>query len=134
MNVKEARSPVDVDRPNFDLLAAALRADRADMATWIATLGPKLAQALPVRVKLRHGGIFGNGQVDGVSADLGAYRFAMRLEHGQPVAERTHIVRGITLKTESLPLDAWLDALAQELADLAATSARERDAIMRLLT
>jgi hypothetical protein len=118
---------------DFDLLAAALRADMADMATWVATLSTKLAQALPLRARVRHGGIFGQGRVEGVDADLGDWRYALHLEHGQPIAERTHVVRGIALKTERLAVDAWLDELSAALADLAASSAREREAIMRIL-
>jgi hypothetical protein len=120
-------------QPDFDLLAAALRADMTDMPAWVATLSTKLAQALPARTRLRHGGMFGQGRVEGVETDLGDWRYALRLEHGQPVAERTHVVRGIALKTERLSLDAWLDELSAALADLAATSAREREAILRVL-
>lgn len=119
---------------DFDLLAASLRADSADMGTWVAVLGEKLAGALPSRVRLRHGGLFGGGAVNGFSVDLGAWRFGLRQEHGQPVGERTHVVRDIALKTETLPLDAWLDALVRSLAEVAATSARERAAIQGLLS
>jgi hypothetical protein len=118
---------------DFDLLAAGLRADMADITIWVATLSTKLAQALPGRTRLRRGGMFGQGRVEGVEADLAEWRFALRLERGQPIAERTHIVRGIALKTEQLDLDAWLDDLSAALAELAATSARERAAILRLL-
>lgn len=124
---------MDDEALNFDLLAASLRADLTDMPTWVATMGNKLANALPVRVQLHHAGLFGNGAVDGMAADLGDWRYALHLVHGRPLAERTHIVRGIALKTEPLALDAWVDALADSLADIAATSARERAAIMRLL-
>lgn len=119
---------------SFDLLAASLRADQADMHTWVAVLGAKLADALPTRVQLYHGGLFGSGPVVGLVADLGTYRFALRQEHGQPYAERTHTVRGIALKTEPLALDSWLASLSQELAQLAAASAHERAAIERLLS
>ncbi|MBF6590278.1 MAG: hypothetical protein IVW57_07065 [Ktedonobacterales bacterium] len=117
----------------FELLAASLRADQSDMSTWMAALGMKLAGALPGRVTLRRGGVLGNGPIRGLVANLGTWRFALRMEHGQPVAERAHIVRGIALKTEALPLDAWIESLSAALAELAATSARERAAILTLL-
>jgi hypothetical protein len=119
---------------DFELLAASLRADSTDARTWMDVLGKKLAAALPTRVHLHHEGLLGNGPVNAVAADLGAWRMSLRLEHDQPMAERTHIVRGIALKTEALPLDAWIDALTQALAELAATSAREREAVLRLLS
>lgn len=118
---------------DFDLLAAALRADMSDMPAWMAALATKLAGALPDRVAIQHGGWLGNGPVNGVTADLGSWRYSLRMEHGRPLGERMHIVRGIALKTEPLPLDAWIDGLSAALAELAESSARERAAIMRLL-
>ncbi len=119
--------------PDFDLLAAALRADMSDVAIWVPALCTKLAGALPTRVSLRRGGLLGNGPVIGMQAELGTHRYALRLEHGHPVAERTHVVRGIALKTEPMPLDGWLMALTEALAQIAAASAQERAAIQRLL-
>lgn len=119
---------------SFELLAAALRADTADLGAWVAALGAKLAGALPDRVQVRHSGIFGNGPVTGMVADLGEWRFALHVQHGRPMAERAHIVRGIALKTEQVSLDAWIDALSQSLSEIAATSARERAALQRLLS
>lgn len=123
-----------LDPMELDLLAAALRANTADAATWVSVLGTKLDAALGPRVVLHRSGMFHSGAVDGLVADLGAWRFVLRLDRGQPLAERTHVVRGIALKTEPLPLDAWIDALTQALAELAATSERERSAILQLLS
>ncbi len=123
-----------LDPMELDLLAAALRANTADAATWVSVLGNKLAAALGPRVVLHHTGMFRQGAVDGLAADLGPWRFSLRLDRGQPVAERTHVVRGIALKTEPLPLDTWLDALTRSLAEVAATSERERSAILQLLS
>ena len=119
---------------DFELLAASLRADTSDMQMWIATLGSKLEGALPQRVRLHRGGVFSNGAVKSIEIELGAWRLALRMEHGYPLAERTHVVRGIALKTEQLTLDTWITSLCQGLSDLAATSAREHAAIESLLT
>lgn len=121
------------DGISFELLAAALRADTADLGAWVAALGTKLAGALPERVQVRHGGLFGNGPITGIVADLGEWRYALQVQHGRPVAERVHVVRGIALKTEHVPLDAWIDGLSRSLSEIAATSARERAALQRLL-
>lgn len=127
--VERAQGSVD-----FELLASSLRADVADLRTLVPVLGAKLADALPGRVQVHHSGFFGNGPLDGFVADLGSWRFGLRLEHARPQAERVHVVRGIALKTEALPLDAWIDALSQALAELAATSALDRAALLRLLS
>ncbi len=132
MSDRELRRTNEAD--DFDLLAASLRAEVADLRTLVPVLGAKLAQALPSRVTLHHGGFFGNGPLDAFAVDLGAWRFALRMEHGQPVAERVHIVRGIALKTESIPLEEWIDALSASLAEVAASSAHDRAALLRLLS
>lgn len=122
------------DERAFDLLAASLRAGTADMATFVPVLAEKLAAALPNRVAIQRAGVLRHGPPQGLVAELEPWRFGLRLERGRPVAERTHTVRGIALKTETLSLDAWIDALTAALADLATTDERERAAVMRLLT
>lgn len=122
------------DASTFDLLAASMRADAADLSTFVPVLAEKLANALPTRVVVQRGGMLHHGPAQGLVAELEPWRFAVRMERGRPIAERTHTVRGIALKTETLSLDAWLDALTAALADLAATNDRERAAVMRLLT
>lgn len=119
---------------DFDLLAASLRAEVADLRTLVPVLGAKLAEALPSRVSLHRGGFFGNGPLESFAVEFGAWRYGLRLEHSQPRAERTHVVGGIALKTESLPLDEWIDLLSASLAELAASSAHERAALLRLLS
>ncbi|MGO8947894.1 MAG: hypothetical protein ACLQUY_09565 [Ktedonobacterales bacterium] len=118
---------------DFEVLAASLRSANSDMPTWFALLGSKLAGALPERVQLHRNGLFSNGAINRIEIDLGALRMALRLEHGHPVAERAHVVRGIALKTEQLSLDVWIISLCQALAALAAASAREQTAIQLLL-
>jgi len=118
---------------DFELLAASLRDDTSDMQMWFTMLAGKLEGALPQRVRLHRGGVFSNGAVKSIEVELGAWRLALRLEHGYPLAERTHVVRGIALKTEQLTLDSWITSLCQGLSDLAATSAREHAAIESLL-
>ena len=122
------------DERTFDLLAASLRAGASDMATFVPVLAEKLAMALPSRVSVMRAGVLHHGPAQGVTAELEPWRFSVRMERGRPVAERTHTVRGIALKTETLALDAWIVALTAALADLAATDERERAAVMRLLT
>jgi hypothetical protein len=118
---------------DFELLAASLRADTSDMRIWIEVLATKLERALPGRVQVHRGGLFGKRAVQQLEIELGAWRLSLRVEHQYPVAERIHIVRGIALKTEQLPVDAWIICLSQALSELAATSAREQAAIQSLL-
>jgi hypothetical protein len=43
-------------------------------------------------------------------------------------------VRGISLKTDELPVDAWIEELSRDLAAYAAKNSQARAALERLLT
>ena len=131
--LSEGKGEGGVDGLDFELLAASLRADTSDMRGWIEVLATKLERALPGRVQVHRGGLFSNRAVQQIQIELGAWRLTLQMERDYPATERTHIVRGIALKTEQLPLDAWIICLSQALSDLATTSAREQAAIQSLL-
>ena len=58
---------------------------------------------------------------------------ALVAEKGRVQASRGKVVRGIVLKTEQLPLDAWIDELSRELTQEAEQSEQGRIALERLL-
>jgi len=121
---------------DFDLLAASLRASSADLATYVRVLAEKLQAALPhaVTVDRRRAGLFsGERAVVGLSCDLAGERYALAVAGGRPEATRATVVRGVVLKTEALPLEAWVDALAGALADEARSNEQARLAVERLL-
>jgi hypothetical protein len=121
----------------FELLAAALRANAGDMGAFLEGLAAKLGGALPHRVRIERGGGFlsHTHPVHRLAVDLGEWAYLIEAQSsGALNAARTHTVRGIALKSESLALDEWIDALSAELAALAQRDAREHAALQRLLT
>jgi hypothetical protein len=114
-------------------VAASLRADAGDLATGLEVLAAKLERALPGRVRVERGGVFRGKRVERVDCDLGETRYSLAAGRGLPEARRAKVVRGVTLKTEELDLDAWIQALARELAEEAQTSEQARLALGRLL-
>lgn len=120
----------------FDLLAASLRADAGDTAAFLEALASKLGGALPHRVRVeRGGGLFSHQHpVRRLAANLGDWEYVVEAGPGGSLnAARTHAVRGIALKSETLGLDEWIEQLAAELAALAERSAQDRAALQRLL-
>jgi hypothetical protein len=126
---------------DVQLLAATLRADRGDVASYARVLGGALADALPP------------GMVE-VQRDRSlADRLAGR--DGRPVAVVVHgderelvlregahgavdavvhqVVRGVVISRRSVGIDAWLTALAEDLTRIAARDAAARAALARLL-
>ncbi|MFK0257928.1 hypothetical protein [Streptomyces sp. NPDC090445] len=124
-----------------ELLAAALRRDSADLGLYVGVLSVNLADSLPpgaVRVKRRRSvaeRLAGrDGSVAELDVVLGEQRLSLRMDRGRVTGEIGHEVRGIVLSRRPVGLDEWIDALARSLADAAASNARAREAVERLLT
>jgi len=116
-------------------LAAALRTDLASLEVFLEKVTESLAASFPDHTTVStKGGLFSKKTVHVMElrVDDGLYR--LRRERADVVAERVHVVRGITLKTERLAPGEWLDALCGALAEMAAENASARAALKRLGT
>ena len=118
---------------DFDLDAAGLRADSADLKTYIEVLARKFESALPTHtvVERRSKRMLSREKVvESISVTLGDFLYELR-SNGQ--ASRAKAVRGVTIKTEPLALDDWVQALADDLSARADESAEARAALERLV-
>lgn len=124
------------DPLDFDLVAARLRADAQDMGTFMEVLARKLEAALPGVAQIRRaGGLFRHDHpVTEIRLVLGEWTFALRAEAGGLVGERAHTVRGVALKSDQLPIDAWLAALLGVLREYAQSNAQAAQSLEHLLT
>ncbi|GAB2834556.1 hypothetical protein GCM10027176_43660 [Actinoallomurus bryophytorum] len=124
---------------DFDMVAAALRQDAADVATYARVLTVTLADVLPPgsveveyerslsdRLKGRE------GHPSRIVVRLGE-RTLFLAGGGRPVAEIHHEVRGVVLSRDQVTLDVWVQALARELVAQADASARAAEALRRLV-
>jgi len=118
---------------DFDLDAAGLRADSADLKTYLEVLARKLELSLPAQttVTRRSKGLLSREKVvESIAVTLGEFRYEVRAD-GQAI--RAKAVRGVTIKTEPLELDQWVHALTSELSARAGESAEARAALDRLV-
>ncbi len=122
------------EAPNFDLVAASLRADSADLRVFVESLAAKLDQSFPGRCRVRRAGMLGKGSVREISVELGDGRYELAHDDGRLSARRSSVVRGITLKSDELGLDEWIDSLAAEVVAEADRSERGRLALEKLLS
>jgi len=124
------------DDLTFDLDAAGLRADGADLLTGIEVLARKLEGALPqsTSVQRRNKRLFGGGKVvQSIEVRLGTTRYGLQV-HGHHVhADRSQEVRGVVIKREEIELADWVTALTGQLREQAADSAQARVALERLV-
>ncbi len=120
----------------FELLAASLRASSGDLNTFVEVLADKLEQALPGRVAVERRAVrrfSKERRVARIELALGDNRYIAVAQGGALETRCAKAVRGVVLKTEELPLEAWLEALARELATEAEASEQSRLALEQLL-
>jgi hypothetical protein len=121
----------------FDLAAAGLRGDGAELTSSVEVLAAKLEQALPGRVKIeRHGsGMLGRGpkRVRDVLVELGSSHYQLAVDGERIEGFRERKVGGIAIKREPLSPDEWIAALTTDLRAEAERSADARAALDRLL-
>lgn len=124
------------NEPEFELLAASLRASSGDLHIFVEVLADKLERALPGRVKVerRSAGLFSKQRrVERIELGLGEERYLLGVDGAEVDARRAKAVRGVVLKTERLSLEAWIDDLARDLTREAEGSEQSRLALERLL-
>lgn len=125
------------NQDDFDLAAAGLRLDGADLAMSVQVLAAKLEQALPgqARVERTGGGIFGRAEkrVRRVKVELGACSYELAVDGARVQGSRVRESGGIAIKRESLDPDAWIAALTADLRAEAERSAQVRAALQELL-
>ena len=119
---------------DFDLVAASLRADADDLRVFVEALTKKLEQSFPGRCRVRRAGLLGKGSVRQIRVELGDSRYELTNNGGTISTRRSSVVRGISLKSDDLGLDDWIDSLAAQVVAEAGRSERGRLALEKLLS
>jgi hypothetical protein len=120
---------------DIDLIAASLRADTTDVATFVEALAVKLEDAVPGAVKVYRWRerMFGPKLVRRIRVDAGDRRLELERVGAGIETTCSRLSGGIVLKSEQVDIDAWLAALGQALAAEARRSQTTRQALERLL-
>ena len=121
----------------FDLSAASLRADGAELAGSIETLAASLEQALGAMVTVERPRVGGfrskRREVRRIAVSLGEQQFELVSSQEGMRCTRNKVVRAITLSREELGLGDWIAALVEDLSTHAEVSERDRAALEGLL-
>jgi len=125
------------DDESFDLAAAGLRADGADLHISLEVLASKLEESLPdsAHVERSGGGLLGRRErrVRRLRVDLGEMRYQLTIDGARVEGFRERQVGGIAIKREPLDPGRWIAALAADLRAEAERSAQARAALESLL-
>src|SRR5579875_2182437 len=102
----------------IDLAASSLRADASDSVALAEALAAKLSEALPDQTRAIHqGGRFlsRDKRLARLEVQLGEETFVLSLSGQRTETILAKTVRGVVIRRQELPLDAWLDALSEAL-------------------
>lgn len=127
----------ELDQPlQVEMFAASLRADTTDLKVFMEVLASKLTGSLPSQTQvMRHSGLFTREHpVKEIVVTLGEYQYRIARERQGPLlTSRAKMVRGIVLKTDQIPMELWINGLAESLAYEATCSAQAHTALERFL-
>jgi hypothetical protein len=121
---------------SFDLDAAGLRVDGADISAYVEALAHKLELALPAQtdVQRRSKRLLSRDKVvESITVQLGEMTYQLRAHGHRVETSRGKAVRNVTIRNEPLDLDSWVRALAGDLSARASESAEARAALERLV-
>jgi hypothetical protein len=128
------------DALSFDLVAAALRADSADVTVYARVLTESLGDALPAgvvqvdRERTMSDRMRGRpGEVSRITVRLGDQVLTLGSQHGRLVAEICKEVRGVVLSRRPAPVDEWLAELTRGLLAYADQNAQAAQVLRRLV-
>ncbi len=122
---------------DFDLHAAWIRRAQTDLHAFLEALAARLEGALPGRVQVerkRDGLLSASHHVTAITIQVDGSRYLLDAHNHDVRASRQHEVRGVVLKTESLPLDRWLQELEDDLRRLSGTLEGARGILQDFLT
>jgi len=128
------------DALSLDLVAAALRADSADVTVYARVLTDSLGDALPEGVVTvdRERSVSDRmrgrpGEVAKITVRLGDQRLTLAVQRGQPVAEICREVRGVVLSRRPVQVSEWAAELAKALVAYADQNAQAAQVLRRLV-
>lgn len=101
-------------------IAAGMALDLANTDVFLSQLANTLSRGFAENTRINANA----GYVLGIEINLEPNVFIVYREGPRAVGQHKKVVRGVALKTSTLPLDRWLDKLLESLAEHANTNAR----------
>jgi hypothetical protein len=111
------------------VLARRLEADHRELVEFLAG---GLARALPDAVQVKRTGLLRSNRVASVEVLLGQRQYELHVRHGRLETVVAHVVGGVVLRHDPVPVDAWVEGLLADLEQTAQASEATRAALTRL--
>jgi len=103
-----------------DQVAAGMAVDLSNVDAFLSRLAQTLHQGFSEHAKIDARGT----HVVAIEVNLEPDFFLIHREGAQAVASHKKVVRGIALRTKTLPMDLWFEQLTRALAEHANANAR----------
>ena len=105
--------PVLLENSGLKALAVAFHEQRRDIPDLFSALAERFRMLLPEQTRIRYRtslplGLGSELGANHLTLTLGEFTYQLKLERGSLQASFSHIVGGITLKTEKLHFDQWV--------------------------
>lgn len=122
------------EKLKYGVAATLTRIHAENQAFFFECVAKLLEDALPSETQvIRKGGIFSKKKVEKVTISIKQLRYALEdVGGGSLHPERVRIVHNIALKTESIPLDMWVDEVSAYVEEKAKTDRPARKALSRI--
>jgi hypothetical protein len=125
--------PPASDWESLGVAGALLQRYQQDQQALLDQLAVFLESTLPHQTSVRRTlGVVGPRRTTGLSLEIGGMRYELADAHGLQ-ASRTRVVRGVAVRTEALPVEAWLTDMSAALSVELERTASGRAALERLL-
>ena len=128
------------ESPSVELVAAALRADTADLDAYHRVLSSTIGDLLPEgMVEVDRQRSVGDrmagrpGTATAIRLHIGDRTLELVAHRGRLLATVAQDVRGVTISKKEVPVADWVQQLAVYIAALASENADAREALGRLL-
>lgn len=120
----------------LDVLAASLRADKAEATQLLETLSKILLAAVPEQANIVRGGwmLSKDRPITELTVTFEDHEYQIvRGKHGSFSGRSRKSVRGVVLKTSDITLDECIKCILSELESLAVNNAQARAALNKLV-
>jgi hypothetical protein len=131
-------SDSDRSTPDWETLGvsgALLTRFRRDQQALLEELATFMQGTLPGQTEVRRTlGVLGPKHTTSLSVELNGLRYVLERGRRETLdARRTRVVRDVAVRTESLPLEVWLDELGSALSTELERTTTGRNALSKLM-
>ncbi len=124
----------DQEWAKLGISAALLKQYGQDQRLFLERLAAWLEEILPAETKIKKRGFFSNKRIEKITLSTGERQYGIEDPGSGPLRFiRTHVVKGIALKTEEMQPDEWLSEFGAIVKERVKGSQASLDALSKLV-